>query len=85
MTGRIPRVGAGDAIRALERIGFFLARQSGSHRIYKNEVGKRVTIPYHSSKVLHPKILRSILKDAIQGCLEVLWRKGKRQTTRKDS
>ena len=64
MTDRLPRVGAADAIRALERVGFFLARQSGSHRIYKNTEGKRVTIPYHSKQSAYPKILRSILKDA---------------------
>jgi predicted RNA binding protein YcfA (HicA-like mRNA interferase family) len=39
-------------------------RQSGSHAIYKNAVGKRVTVPIHGSQILHPKILRSILRDA---------------------
>ncbi len=64
MTDKLPRVSADDAIRALERAGFFLARQSGSHKIFKNEEGTRITIPYHSKKILHPKILKSILKDA---------------------
>jgi predicted RNA binding protein YcfA (HicA-like mRNA interferase family) len=32
--------------------------------IYKNAAGKRVTIPFHASKILHPKVLRSILRDA---------------------
>jgi predicted RNA binding protein YcfA (HicA-like mRNA interferase family) len=32
--------------------------------IYKNDVGKRVTVPYHAAKVLHPKLLKSILRDA---------------------
>jgi predicted RNA binding protein YcfA (HicA-like mRNA interferase family) len=64
MTDRLPRVTADDAIRALERAGFFLARQSGSHKIFKNKEGTRITIPYHSGKILHPKILKSILKDA---------------------
>ncbi|NWF92292.1 MAG: type II toxin-antitoxin system HicA family toxin [Syntrophaceae bacterium] len=36
----------------------------GSHKIYKNREGKRVTVPYHSGKVLHPKVLASILRDA---------------------
>jgi predicted RNA binding protein YcfA (HicA-like mRNA interferase family) len=38
-------------------------RQSGSHKIYKNNEGKRVTIAYHSGKILHPKIIKSILND----------------------
>jgi len=32
--------------------------------IYKNAVGKRATVPYHASKTLHPKVLKSILRDA---------------------
>ncbi len=48
----------------LQKIGFSLTRQSGSHMIYKNAAGKRVTVPFHGSKVLHPKVLQSILRDA---------------------
>lgn len=32
--------------------------------IYKNAGGKRATVPFHGSKVLHPKIVKSILRDA---------------------
>ena len=32
--------------------------------IYKNAAGKRVTVPFHGSKILHPKLLKSILRDA---------------------
>ncbi|MEX2033019.1 MAG: type II toxin-antitoxin system HicA family toxin [Candidatus Colwellbacteria bacterium] len=32
--------------------------------MYKNKQGKRVTIPFHGSKILHPKVLKSILVDA---------------------
>ncbi len=48
----------------LEKLGFSLARQSGSHRIYRNAEGKRATVPFHSGKILHPKVLSSILRDA---------------------
>jgi len=64
MSDKLPRIDAADAIRALERAGFFLVRQSGSHKIYKNAAGKRITVPFHSGKQLHPKILKSILRDA---------------------
>ncbi len=64
MTEKLPRVTATDIIRALEKAGFNLSRQSGSHKIYKNKSGKRVTVPYHSGDTLHPKVLKSILKDA---------------------
>jgi predicted RNA binding protein YcfA (HicA-like mRNA interferase family) len=32
--------------------------------IDKNAAGKRATIPFHGAKVLHPKVLKSILRDA---------------------
>ncbi len=64
MRQRLPKVTTDEIIRVLEQVGFALVRQSGSHRIYRNSTGKRVTVPYHKGKVLHPKVLASILKDA---------------------
>ena len=64
MMEKLPRVTAAEAIKVLERAGFLLVRQSGSHKIYKNEEGKRVTVPYHAGRTLHPKVLQSILSDA---------------------
>jgi predicted RNA binding protein YcfA (HicA-like mRNA interferase family) len=61
---KLPRLTAREITVALERSGFSLARQSGSHMIYKNSIGKRVTIPFHGSKILHPKVLKTILRDA---------------------
>jgi predicted RNA binding protein YcfA (HicA-like mRNA interferase family) len=61
---KLPRVTGLEITRALERAGFSFARQSGSHAIYKNDSGKRVTIPSHAGKVLHPKVIHAILRDA---------------------
>jgi predicted RNA binding protein YcfA (HicA-like mRNA interferase family) len=61
---KLPRLTARQIVAVLEKIGFSLARQSGSHMIYKNSAGKRVTVPFHASKILHPKVLKSILRDA---------------------
>jgi len=61
---KLPRLTAREIATVLERIGFSLTRQSGSHRIYKNAEGKRATVPFHASKTLHPKVLKSILRDA---------------------
>ena len=61
---KLPRLTARQIIAVLEKSGFSLARQSGSHMIYKNSAGKRVTVPFHGAKILHPKLLRSILRDA---------------------
>ena len=63
MSEKLPRITATEAIKVLERAGFLFSRQSGSHKIYKNREGKRATVPYHSGKILHPKVLASILRD----------------------
>lgn len=63
MSERLPRMTARKIIRVLERRGFVLARSSGSHHIYKNPAGKRVTVSVHGAKTLHPKVLQSILRD----------------------
>ena len=72
---KLPRLTARQIVAVLEKAGYFLARQSGSHMIYKNAAGKRVTVPFHASKILHPKILKSILRDAdlsVEKLLELL-------------
>ncbi|MGB6199620.1 MAG: type II toxin-antitoxin system HicA family toxin [Candidatus Acidiferrales bacterium] len=61
---RLPRLTAREIVAVLEKLGFSLARQSGSPIIYKNVSGKRVTVPFHASRILHPKVLKSILRDA---------------------
>lgn len=62
---RLARVTAAQIIRVLDKRGFSLSRQSGSHKIYKHKSsGKRVTVPYHAGKILHPKVLKNILADA---------------------
>ncbi|MDP2807367.1 MAG: type II toxin-antitoxin system HicA family toxin, partial [bacterium] len=55
------RLTATEAEKALLKSGFELLRSKGSHRIYfKN--GKRLVIPFHGSRILHPKIVKQILK-----------------------
>jgi len=61
---RLPRLTAKQIISILEKRGFKLVRQSGSHKIYRNLEGKRTTVPFRDNKILHPKVLLSILKDA---------------------
>ncbi|OGI57428.1 hypothetical protein A3B85_01125 [Candidatus Nomurabacteria bacterium RIFCSPHIGHO2_02_FULL_37_13] len=50
--------------KIIESKGFSLSRQSGSHMIFYNKKGVRITIPNHASKIIHPKILKNILRDA---------------------
>ena len=61
---KLPRVTARQVIKALQKMGFILDRQTGSHKIFTDRAGKWTTVPYHVGKTLHPKTLKSILKDA---------------------
>lgn len=63
MSVRLPRLTAKEIIRVLESRGFALVRTSGSHHIYRNATGRRATVPSHAGKILHPKVLQSILRD----------------------
>jgi len=75
MSEKWPRLTPVQIIKVLEKSGFVLVRQSGSHMIYKNLEGRRTTVPFHSGKILHPKTLRSIMKEAdlsIEGLLDLL-------------
>jgi len=45
----------------LLKAGFELMRSKGSHRIYLKD-NKRIVIPFHPGKILHPKIVKQVLK-----------------------
>jgi len=58
---KLPRLTPREAERILLRAGFELVRSKGGHRIYmKGE--KRIVLPFHSGRILHPKIVRQVLK-----------------------
>ncbi len=40
---------------------FELLRSEGSHRIYGKQ-SRRVVIPFHSGKILHPKITKQVIQ-----------------------
>lgn len=61
---KLPKLTAKEIIKLIEKNGFVLVRQSGGHRIYRNSKGVRITVPFHSNKILHPKIIKSVFRDA---------------------
>ncbi len=61
---KLPRIKARQRAVVLEKLGFSLTRQSGSHQIYRNAAGRRATLPFHAAKILHSKVLKSIIRDA---------------------
>ncbi|MDJ0570374.1 MAG: type II toxin-antitoxin system HicA family toxin [Pleurocapsa sp. MO_192.B19] len=61
---KLPNVTGQETIRALEKIGFQVVRQKGSHVRMKHEDNRVVTIPVHANKSLGKGLLRKILRDA---------------------
>jgi len=58
---RLPRLTAPEAETMLQKAGFVLIRSKGSHRIYQKD-NRRIVLPFHSGKILHPKIVKQVLK-----------------------
>jgi len=61
----LPRVTGQEAIAAFEKLGFVVARTSGSHHVMKKP-GHRfnLTVPVHGNKNVKPGTLRSLITDA---------------------
>jgi predicted RNA binding protein YcfA (HicA-like mRNA interferase family) len=49
--------------RLLERLGFVLVRQRGSHRQYRHSDGRQTTIPFHGGRDVSPLLFRQIARD----------------------
>ena len=61
MKDKLPKLNSKEAEKLLFENGFILDRQKGSHRIYKKD-SKRMVIPHHSGKILHPKIIKELFE-----------------------
>jgi predicted RNA binding protein YcfA (HicA-like mRNA interferase family) len=64
---KLPRISGGELVEALQKEGFEIARQRGSHvQMRKFVEGEKVTfpIPVHKGKTLKPGTLRGILRKA---------------------
>ena len=65
MPGKLPVLKPKEVVRALERGGFSIHHQTGSHArlIHSARLELRVTIPIHN-RDLQPSLLKRILKQA---------------------
>ena len=53
-----------EVVRVLERLGFHLIRQTGSHAVYHHADGRMTVVPQHPGKDLAKGTLRKIIKAA---------------------
>ena len=62
MSQRLPRLRAGEVTRILQRHGFTLVSQRGSHQKWRHaETGNQVIVPHHKGKQLPLGTLVSII------------------------
>jgi predicted RNA binding protein YcfA (HicA-like mRNA interferase family) len=59
----IPVLKPREVERLLERYGFELLRQRGSHRQYRHPDGRQTTLPFHGSRDISPALFRQVAKD----------------------
>jgi predicted RNA binding protein YcfA (HicA-like mRNA interferase family) len=63
----LPKISSIDSnrlIKILEREGFKVIRQKGSHIILINEEKTRIVVPMHPGKDIKPGLCRAILREA---------------------
>ncbi len=60
---KLPSVTGNQIIKALQKIGFAVARVKGSHHILIHSDGRRTVVPVHSSEDIGTGLLSQILKD----------------------
>ena len=58
---KLRRLAASEAEKMLLKAGFQKIRTKGSHRIYLKDK-KRIIIPFHKGKILHPKIIKQVFR-----------------------
>jgi predicted RNA binding protein YcfA (HicA-like mRNA interferase family) len=63
MGSSLPVLKPKEVVAILEKLGFTLARQKGSHQQFRHVDGRATTVPMHGSRDLSPLLLRQICKD----------------------
>ena len=61
---KIPPLGGHKLVGILERAGFKITRQKGSHVILINDRKMRIVVPIHPGKDVKPGLTRAIMKEA---------------------
>lgn len=60
---KLPVVKAKDLLKTLQKMGFVIHHQAGSHVQLKHSDGRRVTVPYHPTQEIRRGTLKGIIED----------------------
>jgi predicted RNA binding protein YcfA (HicA-like mRNA interferase family) len=63
---KLPQISAIEFLKILNKIGFKVLRQVGSHIFLKHDDGRTTTVPNHPGEKLDRGLLNKILKKDIQ-------------------
>ena len=61
--GKFPVLKPHEVSAKLEKLGFTVTRQKGSHKQYRHPDGRGTTVPFHRGRDISPILLRRITKD----------------------
>ena len=59
----VPVLKPNEVVAILIKLGFTEVRQRGSHKQFRNAVGRATTVPFHQGRDISPILLRQIAKD----------------------
>ncbi len=60
---KLPLLSSKEVCKFLEKEGFMLIRQKGSHRFYRHPDGRTTVVPVHSNKDIKRGLLKGILEE----------------------
>ncbi|MDE2811321.1 MAG: type II toxin-antitoxin system HicA family toxin [Gemmatimonadota bacterium] len=60
---RMPRVTGTHVVRSLQKVGFELVRQRGSHAILKHPDGRSTVVPIHGGETIGVGLMSKIQRD----------------------
>lgn len=63
---RLPKLTGIELAKILEKFGFSYDHTKGSHMVYRNQGGKKITIPRHAGEEIGPGLFTRIIKKDLQ-------------------
>jgi len=61
---KLPSLTGKQVVKALQRAGFEVVRQRGSHTFLRHPDGRSTIVPLHAGETIGPGLLRKIIRDA---------------------
>jgi len=60
---KLPSLTGKQVVKALQKAGFTVIRQKGSHAFLQHPDGRSTVVPLHAGEAIGPGLLRKILRD----------------------